>query len=121
MKTPLTPLVNSKTQWNPANDMGNTLPLPDAPAASSKRWRRAIALWDWLQQRAKQQARKQLRICETVSLGDKRFLALVQVEGERFLIGGSAHTVSLLAQLGSPTNSTAVLPSPQLQPERQPA
>lgn len=53
----------------------------------------------WLKQRAKSQPAKQLRVSETVSLGDRKFLALVQVDQERFLIGGSANSVGMLARL----------------------
>jgi uncharacterized protein YbbK (DUF523 family) len=42
---------------------------------------------------------KAMRLCETVSLGEKRFLAIVQVDEERILIGGSASSVSLLTRL----------------------
>ena len=54
--------------------------------------------WVLRQARAKQ-ARKNLRVCETVSLGEKRFVAVVQVDGERFLIGGASTSVSLLTRL----------------------
>ncbi len=40
-----------------------------------------------------------LRVCENVSLGEKRFVAVVQVDDERFLIGGSSSSVSLLTRL----------------------
>ena len=40
-----------------------------------------------------------LRVAETVSLGEKRFVALVRVENCEFLIGGGASGVSLLTQL----------------------
>ena len=54
----------------------------------------------WLFQKAKaQQARKGLRVCENVSLGERRFVAVVQVDRERFLIGGSSSSVSMLARL----------------------
>ena len=54
----------------------------------------------WIVQRVKvQQARKNLRVCETVSLGEKRFVAVIQVDEERFLIGGSSGSVSLLTRL----------------------
>jgi flagellar biogenesis protein FliO len=46
-----------------------------------------------------QRVQKQLRVCETVSLGEKRFVAVVQVDQERFLIGGSAGSVSMLSRL----------------------
>ena len=35
----------------------------------------------------------------TVSLGDKRFVALIQIDGLQFLVGGGATNVALLAQL----------------------
>jgi flagellar biogenesis protein FliO len=46
-------------------------------------------------------ATKRLRVAETVSLGEKRFVALVRVEDCEFLIGGGASGVSLLTQLGT--------------------
>jgi flagellar biogenesis protein FliO len=46
-------------------------------------------------------ATKRLRVSETVSLGEKRFVAIVSVEGREFLIGGGASGLSLLAHLGS--------------------
>jgi len=59
--------------------------------------------WSWLQQRLKtQQAKKRLRVCESVSLGEKRFIAVVQVDGEQFLVGGSSSSVSTLAHLEQP-------------------
>jgi hypothetical protein len=42
---------------------------------------------------------KRLRVAETVSLGEKRFVSIVCVEGREFLIGGGTSGVSLLAQL----------------------
>lgn len=56
----------------------------------------------WLQQKRRAQiAAKRLRVCETVSLGEKRFISLVQVDGKQFLIGGAPNSVSMLAQLDS--------------------
>ena len=46
-----------------------------------------------------QPARKTLRVCETVSLGERRFVAVVQVDEERYLIGGGTGSVSLLSRL----------------------
>jgi flagellar biogenesis protein FliO len=64
---------------------------------------RAIA---WILKRTKtQHARKMLKVCESVSLGEKRFVAVVQVADERFLIGGASTSVSMLARLGSATFS----------------
>jgi flagellar biogenesis protein FliO len=62
-----------------------------------------ISGWSRLQQRVKsQQAKKRLRVCETVSLGEKRFIAVIQVDGEQFLVGGSSSSVSTLAHLEQP-------------------
>jgi hypothetical protein len=43
---------------------------------------------------------KQLRLQETVALGEKRFVAVLEVEGRKFLIGGGSTGVSLLTALG---------------------
>ncbi len=71
---------------------------------------RAGSVLKWILQRARaQQARKNLRVCETVSLGEKRFVAVVQVDEERFLIGGSSSAVSLLTRLQESTTFAAAL------------
>jgi hypothetical protein len=55
--------------------------------------------WSWLHAKYTSNASKRLVLSETVSLGEKRFVALVSVEGREFLIGGSGSSVSLLAKL----------------------
>jgi len=56
--------------------------------------------WNWTQQRLKSpRTKKRLRVCESVSLGEKRFVAVIQIDGEQFLVGGSANSVSTLAHL----------------------
>jgi Flagellar biosynthesis protein, FliO len=56
--------------------------------------------WSWMQQKLKSpRGKKRLRVCESVSLGEKRFVAVIQVDGEQFLVGGSASSVSTLAHL----------------------
>jgi flagellar biogenesis protein FliO len=44
---------------------------------------------------------RSLQICETLPLGEKRFLAVVQFEGRRFLIGATNQSISLLDKLDS--------------------
>lgn len=56
----------------------------------------------WKRIREQQIARykhKRLQVAETVSLGEKRFVAVIKVDGREFLIGGGATNVALLAQL----------------------
>jgi flagellar biogenesis protein FliO len=67
-------------------------------------------VWQWFQhQRQTQQRNKRLRVSETVSLGEKRFLAVVQIDREQFLVGGSASSVSMLTRLENPTGFAEVL------------
>jgi len=54
----------------------------------------------WLK-RSKFVATKQMRVAETISLGEKRFVSVIYVDGQRFLIGGGASGVTLLTPLGS--------------------
>ncbi len=56
-------------------------------------------IWSWLHSKYTKSAGKRLRLSEVVSLGDKRFVALVKVEDREFLVGGAASGLSLLAQL----------------------
>jgi hypothetical protein len=61
--------------------------------------------WAWLQKNHAFSATKQLRVSETVSLGEKRFVAVVHIEGQKFLVGGGSSGVSLLAQLDAGPNA----------------
>lgn len=42
---------------------------------------------------------KKLRLAESLSLGERRFVAIVEYGRARFLIGGSASSIGLLTQL----------------------
>lgn len=57
----------------------------------------------WL--RSRTVAPKQLHVEDTVSLGDKRFVAILHAEGRKFLIGGGTAGVSLLKQLDETSES----------------
>ena len=50
-------------------------------------------------------APKQLQVVETLPLGEKRFVAILNAEGRKFLIGGGASGVSLLTQLDDANDS----------------
>src|SRR5581483_1292738 len=41
---------------------------------------------------------KRLRLAETISLGPKGFIALVQLDDQELLVGGAGSSISLLAQ-----------------------
>lgn len=92
---------------NTLSQVGSLQPVADKsrslPSARDFSQTLLVRTWSalkWIVLRVKvQQARKNLRVCETVSLGEKRFVAVVQVDEERFLIGGSSGAVSLLTRL----------------------
>jgi len=53
---------------------------------------------------------RRLRLCESLPLGERRFVAVVEFEQFRFLVGGTSASLVLLAQLqGSPKD----IPGPQ--------
>jgi flagellar biogenesis protein FliO len=45
---------------------------------------------------------RRLRLSETLSLGEKRFLAVVQFQQQEFLVGGTGNSIALLAKLDAP-------------------
>jgi flagellar biogenesis protein FliO len=45
---------------------------------------------------------RRLRLSETLSLGEKRFLAVVQFQQQEFLVGGTGTSIALLAKLNGP-------------------
>lgn len=84
------------------------------PETKPMRWQdlcsNAIArAWTFLHARYKISTTKRLRVSETISLGEKRFVAIVVVEGREFLVGGGVAGMSLLAQLGSAAGATSDL------------
>jgi flagellar biogenesis protein FliO len=57
----------------------------------------------WLQaRRLRGPQGRRLQLCATVPLGEKRFVSIVECDGQQFLIGGGAGNVCLLAHLSSP-------------------
>jgi hypothetical protein len=55
-------------------------------------------LWDRLL-RISRRAPKRLRLCESLPLGERRFVAVVQFEKTRFLVGGTSSSLVLLSRL----------------------
>src|SRR5256885_16360825 len=52
---------------------------------------------------------RSLRVCETLPLGDRRLLLVVQFERKRFLIGATTEAISLLDRLDDRTPGGARL------------
>jgi flagellar biogenesis protein FliO len=62
-----------------------------------------VGVWGlWLRRAAGVPASDAIRIVTNRYLGAKRFLTLVEVDGERLLLGVAGDQVSLVARLGTP-------------------
>ena len=86
------------------------VPLPRPLSRGNNYFLDLLALIESLARKIQvRQKKKRLRICESVPLGDKRFVAVIQVDNQQFLLGGSANSISLLAQLEKPAEFTSVL------------
>jgi hypothetical protein len=98
-----------------AENFADSIPAEDIPAKTRmippppKQTHGLLRVWSWLNRNYSMSKTKQLRVAETVSLGDKRFVAVVQVEGRKFLIGGGTAGVSLLTQLGTENDGDTAL------------
>jgi flagellar biogenesis protein FliO len=104
---------------------GHALPIPviaDDASLGTLRGHTGLfsRAWEWL--RARQVTRsntRRLRVAETVSLGEKRFVAVVQVDGRHFLLAGGPTNIALLAQLDSQENFGEVLKKTLTTPGKQ--
>jgi len=54
-------------------------------------WRRAFGLG--------RSTSRGLRLCESLPLGERRFVAVIEFEQTRFLVGGTPSSLALLARL----------------------
>ena len=72
---------------------------PSAPPASSV-WLAAFkSFWRWSSSAITARKPRRLRVCETLSLGERRFLAVVIFDGQEFLVGGTGNSLELLARM----------------------
>jgi hypothetical protein len=60
--------------------------------------REIYRLWQKLL-RLGQRSPKRLRLCESLPLGERRFVAVVEFDAERFLVGGTSSSMVLLSRL----------------------
>jgi flagellar biogenesis protein FliO len=64
--------------------------------------------WRWTQRAMRSRKTKRLRVRETLSLGERRFLAVIEFDSQEFLVGGTGSSLALLARL----HEGMVLPEP---------
>ncbi len=59
---------------------------------------RAAVLWCG-KKRAQQRGMRRLHVAETLSLGEKRFVSILQVDGAEFLVAGTSTSLSIIESL----------------------
>src|SRR5579859_2263386 len=69
-----------------------------ADSVAAGLWR-SVRRWCEGIRRVSRRQPKRLRLCESLALGDRRFVAVVEFEQSRFLIGGTQGSLVLLAPL----------------------
>jgi len=60
---------------------------------------------------------RRLRLCEMLSLGEKRFIAVVEYGQEKFLLAGTPQNISLLKRLDPNSQGTEKAPRPEPNPD----
>ena len=69
-------------------------------------WKRVLSLFAAVRVGRKP---RRLQLCESLALGEKRFVAVIQYEGQQFLIGGGSASLNLLARLGEAPDFATVM------------
>lgn len=72
---------------------------PARSASIRTRWQRAEAALRALGLRWRTRPPRQLRVCENLALGEKRFLSVVEFGQRKFLVGGTGNSLAMLAML----------------------
>jgi flagellar biogenesis protein FliO len=82
--------------------IGNSVQESSSPAVSmtssfvASLWVRIIASFS----KIRVSRRRALRLCETLSLGEKRLVAVVEFDNQRFLLAATQQNITLLQSLG---------------------
>jgi flagellar biogenesis protein FliO len=75
--------------------------IPIATRATNPLLSLVRAAFEKLSRPALWKRRRQLRVCETLSLGNRNFVAVIGYQQRRFLVAGTPTTISLLADVTS--------------------
>ena len=73
--------------------------------SSSPLGRWVIAIWERVL-RLSRRSPKRLRLCESLPLGERRFVAVVEFDEARFLVGGTPSSLVLLSRLQDASSRT---------------
>jgi len=89
---------------------GRVMEIKPAPPVIAARGRnlgdifRSLRSWIW---RIAESRPRRLRLVESLPLGERRFVAVVEYDETRFLLGGTASTLVLLSHLADRRESPA--------------
>jgi flagellar biogenesis protein FliO len=77
----------------------------DTPAENSTKPRGSMGASLWVRLstsflKIRVNRRRALRLCETLSLGEKRLVAVVEFDNQRFLLAATQQNITLLKSLG---------------------
>jgi flagellar biogenesis protein FliO len=61
---------------------------------------------------------RQLHLAEVLSLGERRFVALIECDQRRFLIGSTPQSIRLLTEIEGHTSATRVIGKSRFERER---
>ncbi len=87
-----------------------TVTQAQASARQNNLWQRARSLFERVLCLSKHAPRR-LRLCESLPLGERRFVAVIEFESARFLVGGTSASLVLLARLQD-VGTEVTLPHP---------
>jgi flagellar biosynthetic protein FliO len=69
---------------------------------------------------AKSSSEKNLKVLETLSMGDKRSISIIQVANDRYLVGNTANQINLLTALPERLSMVSEVESPQPELKKEP-
>lgn len=81
-----------------------------APRARNFLWGPAIRWWACLQRSFRSRPVRRLRVRETLALGDKRQLLIVECGERQLLIGAAGNFLTMLAELPAAENPKSQVP-----------
>lgn len=92
------PMLNDAEFQGVGPATGIAMAVPDPGRGARIWWERILRL--------RLRPPRRLRLCESLPLGERRFVAVVEFERMRFLVGGTSVSMVLLAQLGQAQDET---------------
>ena len=124
IRTAQPPVAAQSPTPNVAESLGSSL-LVFPGGASLRSLQNASGLlsraWNWFRERqAARSSSRRLQVAASISLGEKRFIAVITVDGQQFLVGGGATNVSLLAALQDNESFGDLLQESMAPPKVQP-